>query len=63
MIAPILLYGSEVWGFEKSDYIEQVHTAFCKYVLRVPSHTPTVAVLGETGRHPMYVFYYRNCVN
>ena len=62
MIAPILLYSAEVWGFCKTEHIERVHTGFCRYVLGVPSHTPTAAVLAETGRYPMYVHYHRRCV-
>ena len=30
MILPILLYGSEIWGFKYSDKIEQVKHIFCK---------------------------------
>ena len=62
MISPILLYSSEVWGFAVADKIEQVQTDFCKYVLKVPSHTSNKAVLGETGRYPMYVMYFKRCV-
>lgn len=62
MISPILLYGAEIWGFDVTDHIERVHTGFCKYVMGVPSQTPTAAVLAETGRHPMYVHYYKRCI-
>ena len=62
MIAPILMYSSEVWGFAVADRIERVQTGFCKYVLGVPSHTPNIAVLAETGRLPMYVQYYKRCI-
>lgn len=30
MIAPILLYGSEVWGCENCEIIEAFHFKFCK---------------------------------
>jgi hypothetical protein len=30
LVAPILLYGSEVLGFEKNDNIEKVHLQFLK---------------------------------
>lgn len=62
MISPILLYSAEIWGFDVADNIEKVHIGFCKYVLGVPSHTCTVAVLAETGRHPMYIHYYKRCI-
>lgn len=29
-VMPILLYGSEVWGFECVEVIEKVHSRFCK---------------------------------
>ena len=63
LIAPVLLYSSEVWGFTLAkDYIEKVQTNFCRYVLGVPSHTPNNAVLSETGRVPMYVRYFKRCI-
>ena len=30
MVEPILLYGSEIWGYENGKIIEQVHLSFCK---------------------------------
>ena len=32
-VAPISLYGCEVWGYENTDIIEKVHTKFCKFHL------------------------------
>lgn len=61
MIGPILLYGSEIWGFSVTDHIEKVQNSFCRYILGVSTHTPTLAVLAETGRYPMYVQYYKRC--
>ena len=29
MIAPILLYGSEIWGYENCDLIESFHFKYC----------------------------------
>ena len=34
-VAPILLYGCEVWGYENTDIIEKVHTQFCKFIFGV----------------------------
>ena len=34
-IKPILLYGSEIWGFQKYDAIEKVHIKICKMILSV----------------------------
>ena len=33
MVAPILLYGSEVWGYEDCNVIKTLHLEFCKYVM------------------------------
>jgi hypothetical protein len=35
MIEPILLYGSEVWGYENLKILEQMHLKFCKRILKV----------------------------
>lgn len=63
MIAPILLYSSEIWGFDVANCVEKVQTDFCKSVLKVPTHTSNLAVLGETGRYPLYVKYYKRCIS
>lgn len=53
MIAPILLYGSEIWGFENTNSIEKVHLKFCKRILNVRKSTPNFMVYGELGRFPL----------
>lgn len=55
MVAPILLYGSEIWGHENVDMIEKVHLSFLKRVLNVRSTTPNYMVYGETGRFPLKI--------
>jgi hypothetical protein len=35
MIEPILIYGSEAWGYENLKFIEQIHLKYCKRVLQV----------------------------
>ena len=60
-IAPILLYGSEVWGpFTNTDWekwdstqIEKVHTQFLKRILGVNRSTTNVLVRSELGRHSL----------
>ena len=32
-VLPILVYGSEVWGYSNLDYIENLHFKFCKILL------------------------------
>jgi hypothetical protein len=55
MVAPILLYGAEVWGYEKNDIAETLHLEFCKYIMKVKKCTPNYIVYGELGRLPMSV--------
>ena len=43
-ILPILLYGSEIWGFENIDIIERVHLRFCKLILHLKQSTPNCMV-------------------
>lgn len=44
MVVPVLLYGCEVWGFEKLDSIERVHLKFLKHILCLKSSTPNYMV-------------------
>ena len=56
MIAPILLYGSEIWGYENCDLIENFHFKYCKQLLHLKASTPKVMVYGELGRFPMQIY-------
>ena len=55
MVAPILFYGNEVWGFCKAEPIERFHLAFLKSLLCVKSSTPNCFVYGELGVYPLHV--------
>ena len=55
MIVPILLYGSEVTGFENSDILERLCTQFYKIILNVKKSTPNCTLYGELGRHPISI--------
>ena len=61
-IAPILTYGSEIWGTDVHSSIERLHNKFCKMQLGVGTNTPTPAVLGECGRDHIYVACLCKCV-
>ena len=61
-IAPSLLYGSELWGFEQHDAVEKVHIQACKLLLNVPSCTPNDMVLGDLGRFPLLVISAARCI-
>ena len=63
MIAPILLYGAEVWGYENCEIIEAFHFKFCKTMLGLKAATPKVMVYGELGRLPMQVSIQTRMIN
>ena len=50
LIAPILNYGCEVWGFIQADAVERVHLQFCKRLLGVKKNTQNDFIFGELGR-------------
>jgi hypothetical protein len=43
-IAPIALYGSEVWGHRVTPHIEKVDSKFAKMILRLPQGTPSAGL-------------------
>ena len=55
LIVPILLYGSEVTGFENSDILERLCTQFYKIILNVKKSTPNCILYGELGRYPISI--------
>ena len=57
-IAPILMYGSEVWGFHSADAVKRVHPNFCKKVLKLKKTTTSNIVYGELGRFPLQLQRY-----
>ena len=61
-IQPILLYGSEVWGFKEYYALEKVHLLACKKFLNVSISTPSAMVYGECGRYPLYITSYCRCL-
>jgi hypothetical protein len=57
MVNPILLYGSEIWGFSKNiDCLEKIQLIrFCKLQLKLKSSTPNYMIYGELGRFPIEI--------
>ena len=47
MITQILLYGTEVWGCENVDLIDQFYLKVCQSLLDVKQTTPSVMIYGE----------------
>ena len=48
-VIPVLLYGSEVWGFENLSSIEIFHRKFYKLVLKSFKFTPNCMIYGEAN--------------
>ena len=51
-VMPILLYGSEIWGFDERNIrtIDVFYKGFLKTAMRVFKFTPTCMVFGESGQ-------------
>jgi hypothetical protein len=54
-IMPILMYGSEVWGFHAAPAIEKVQLKFCKNLLHVKNSTQNNFIYGELERYPLSI--------
>ena len=48
-VLPCMLFGGEMWGFNKSDCLEIVQKKFIKYALKLKSTTATATIYFETG--------------
>jgi hypothetical protein len=53
MVTPILLYGCEIWGYENTDIIENIHVTFMRRILPLKKSTPLYMLYGELGRKPL----------
>lgn len=62
MVAPILYYGCEIWGYEPVECIENVQVSFCKKLLCISSSVSNVAVLGDLGRFALSTCYMKRCI-
>lgn len=54
-IVPILLYGSEICGFENLQLLEKIHLNFMRSILKMKNSTPHVMIYGEFGRFPLEI--------
>ena len=55
LITPILTYGCEVWGFTKTDIVDNFHLKFLRYILKLKKNTPIPMIYGETGEVPISI--------
>ena len=52
-IDPILLYGAEIWGFEKHGVLEKFRLKCLKSIIRAKGSTPDYMIYGELGILPL----------
>ena len=52
-ITPVILYGSEIWGFHDVTRPKRIQLKFLKIILNLKPSTPTCMVLGEAGVFPI----------
>ena len=57
MVLPIHLYGCEIWGYEHSDIIENIHIYFMRHILPAKTSTPCFMIYGELGRMSLKLNY------
>ena len=55
LVAPVPLYGCEVWGHESCPKLERLQLRFCKYILAVGKRTFNYMVYGELGVFPLNI--------
>ena len=54
---PIALYGCEIWGFENSQIIENLHNDFLRQIINLRKKYPYIYMLhAELGRHPIQIY-------
>ena len=56
MVLPVVMYGCEVWGFEKNNILESFCLQFYKILLGLKKCTPNCILYGELGRYPIDMF-------
>ena len=48
-MAPVLMYGSEVWGLGNNDALERIQLMYCKYILGLKKSTISSLLYRELG--------------
>ena len=55
VILPIALYGCEIWGFEISQIIENLHKDFLRQIINLRKSTPLYTLHAELGRRAIQI--------
>ena len=62
-VIPVLLYGSEVWGFSSINMLESFHRKYLKKILKLRPSTPNCMIYGEVGKLPLQITVDKNMIN
>ena len=62
-VLPILLYGSEVWGFTNTNMIDVLHNQFLRSITKLRKSTPTYMLYAELGRVPIHLHIKKRIIN
>ncbi len=54
-VLPILIYGSEIFGYENIEILEKVHNNFLRKITNARKSTPMAFLYGELGRYPIAI--------
>ncbi|MCU7800877.1 MAG: reverse transcriptase family protein [gamma proteobacterium symbiont of Lucinoma myriamae] len=52
-ILPIMLYGCEIWGFQNTKLVENLHNDFLRTIVKLKKSTPIYMIHAELGRMPL----------
>jgi hypothetical protein len=56
MVLPVVMYGCDVWSFEKNNILESFCLQFYKILLGLKKNTPNCILYGELCRYPIDIF-------
>ena len=63
VIAPILLYSSEVFGYNNVTKLDVLQRSFYKRILKLSKATPNGMIYGETGTLPLSITINKRMIN
>ena len=62
MILPIVLYGSDVWGFEFTEICEIVQYVFFRRITGLSTNSSNLVLFGEIVSYPLVLHYFKRCI-
>ena len=52
LVASVLNYACEIWGFLNAECVERIHMKFCKYILNIKQANNNYALYFELRGYP-----------